>query len=698
MAPMAQTSMPDSWASAPNPALALRRMAAALRRLRQLSGGATWQIDHAVNWHVGTLDNIEAAPTRASEKQLGTLLDFYGVDQADRVAWNSLREQAAGDDRLYPDCPELSVEHRHTYALTDAAARINVLSPRIPALLQTPGYARILAESTATAHVQRSGTGRIPDLAERLVTLNVQRQHMLQRDDPPKLHAVLLEVGLQRLIGSKHPTVAHEQLSRLIDVAALPHVAIQLLPSDAVLPALSRDIIGESSVDFVTVEFAEPGDPPGWYCELPMDWDLSDGFLARFNDDPAAVNRLLRRFGAIAENAFDPDESLQRLVSARDRLAGRTATAAVAAPDPSLRREPDVSVAPAEVSTSREAQPAPNSTLAGRRLAAELRRLRKAVGLTHTDVAAAVDMATNTISRYEHGSTVPDRPAIWRLLDVYGVTDDASRSSFIALRDQLKRPGPFDAYKGDVPAEVLRVFGLTAGAARIRVVRSNGVPYLLQVPEYTRGLLEWSAGHFASKRDVESETLLEPRVALIGALQEALRNRAVPPKLDVVLSTRVLEGLMNGWPSEVAKAQLERLIEVAGDDHATICLLPPEQTGLTLNFGTAPGTDIDGVLLDFANPADDAAFYSEVFLTHAFWVDAASCLRERSAVIDAVETHLNRVANATLGPDESLAELKRARDEITRAGASSQAPTTARTSAPDRVAPPTRRNAGEPGH
>jgi Domain of unknown function (DUF5753) len=93
----------------------------------------------------------------------------------------------------------------------------------IPGLLQTESYAR---------SVISSGKPRLGlDALDRNVSGRMERQRILTRDDPPMFWGVLHEGALRHLVGG--PAIAAEQLDKLVDVARLPDVLIQVLPFTA---------------------------------------------------------------------------------------------------------------------------------------------------------------------------------------------------------------------------------------------------------------------------------------------------------------------------------------------------------------------------------------------------------------------------------------------------------------------------------
>lgn len=101
----------------------------------------------------------------------------------------------------------------------------------VPGLLQTPEYARALL------HGEQYHS---PNQIESLVAGRLARQSVLARTNPPRYLAVLDEGVLSRPVGSSE--VMREQLERLLEVACVPHVTLQVVPLGA-NPGLSGGIV-----------------------------------------------------------------------------------------------------------------------------------------------------------------------------------------------------------------------------------------------------------------------------------------------------------------------------------------------------------------------------------------------------------------------------------------------------------------------
>ncbi|MGW1074728.1 helix-turn-helix domain-containing protein [Streptomyces sp. NPDC002537] len=94
----------------------------------------------------------------------------------------------------------------------------------IPGLLQTPEYARVLAESA----VRRGAT--TPGQADERVSFLAKRQAALARPHPPMVFVTMDESCIRRTVGGS--VVMDAQLAGLVEFAELPNTLLQVAPYD----------------------------------------------------------------------------------------------------------------------------------------------------------------------------------------------------------------------------------------------------------------------------------------------------------------------------------------------------------------------------------------------------------------------------------------------------------------------------------
>ncbi|KAB7846978.1 helix-turn-helix domain-containing protein [Streptomyces mobaraensis] len=94
----------------------------------------------------------------------------------------------------------------------------------IPGLLQTPEYARVLADSA----VRRGAI--TPEQADQRVAFLAKRQADLVTTHPPMMFVTMDESCIRRTVGGT--AVMNAQLARLIEFAQLPNTLLQVAPYD----------------------------------------------------------------------------------------------------------------------------------------------------------------------------------------------------------------------------------------------------------------------------------------------------------------------------------------------------------------------------------------------------------------------------------------------------------------------------------
>src|SRR5262249_47799698 len=156
------------------------------------------------------------------QRDVADLLTLYGVtDERTRSGILSLAQQAntQGWWRQYGDI--LPDWFEAYLGLEAAATLIRTFELQfVHGLFQTEAYARAV---TVLGH--RAAPG---DEIDRRVSLRMKRQDLLEDHDAPRVWSVMDEAALRRPVGGRD--VMREQLNRLIEVAALPRVTVQVVP------------------------------------------------------------------------------------------------------------------------------------------------------------------------------------------------------------------------------------------------------------------------------------------------------------------------------------------------------------------------------------------------------------------------------------------------------------------------------------
>jgi transcriptional regulator with XRE-family HTH domain len=274
----------------------------------------------------------------------------------------------------------------------------------------------------------------------------------------------------------------------------------------------------------------------------------------------------------------------------------------------------------------------PSPTARARRLRYELRRLREDAGLTYSEVAHRLEWSPSKLSRIETGQSRVNTGDVADLLEVYAVSDTATREALVQLAREARRRGWWTRYT-DVLGTGAYV-GLEAEASAIHTYESQFVPGLLQTEDYARAVI--SGGQVRPDPDT-----VERRVAARMARHELL-TRPDPPEIWAVLDETVIRRPVGG--PEVMRGQLHHLVEVGERPNTTVMLQV-----LPFSTGAHPGMNGPFVILSFQNPKDPPVVHLET-ATDGLYL-------EEPPDIERYTLRFSHLVARALGPNESRAMI-----------------------------------------
>jgi transcriptional regulator with XRE-family HTH domain len=123
------------------------------------------------------------------------------------------------------------------------------------------------------------------------------------------------------------------------------------------------------------------------------------------------------------------------------------------------------------------------------RLAAELRSLREAKGVSGETVARNLRWSPSKISRYERAKTGLRPREVERLLDYYGVKG-AHRQMLLALAQDASQKGWWEEFADSVPEDYQQFIGLEHEATAVAIWHVDVVAGLLQTEGYARHIID----------------------------------------------------------------------------------------------------------------------------------------------------------------------------------------------------------------
>jgi transcriptional regulator with XRE-family HTH domain len=277
-------------------------------------------------------------------------------------------------------------------------------------------------------------------------------------------------------------------------------------------------------------------------------------------------------------------------------------------------------------------------TVRRRRLAAELRKLRKESGKTREQVAGFVGCSPVTITRIESAQSAPRLADTARMLEFYGVTGER-RDVLMTLCGEARRRGWWHQYSGAIPAWFEVYVGIEGEVSEIRSYQPEAVDGRVQTEGYVRALM-------LADVDVPSDEELERRMAVRMKRQEQL-NGEDAPKMWIVLNEAALRRQVGGRAT--MHAQLEHLMEVSRANKLVLQVL-------TYAAGAHPAMDGAFEILRFPESADPDVVYVQY--------RRGSIYLEDSSDVEAYAELFDHLRARALGPEESRALIARMADEI----------------------------------
>lgn len=270
-----------------SPIAARRELGVLLRALREEKGLGVEDVAEHLMCSVNKVKGMEASFRAGTPRDVRFLCDLYGLaSEPERVRLMRLAEE--GKQRGWWQAYGLAYDTH--VGLEEEADKISAFqSSAIHGLLQTAEYARA-GHDAAMPRLR-------PDQIELQIEAKLTRQRILTRGNLPRFAAVLDEATLHRMVGG--PQVMVAQLGRIMEVAALPNVVIQVLPyAQGAHPAMESN--------FTILELPAP--TPGIvYVE---------GLIgAVYLEQPQELRRYREVFGHLQSMALSPEGTADMIVA-----------------------------------------------------------------------------------------------------------------------------------------------------------------------------------------------------------------------------------------------------------------------------------------------------------------------------------------------------------------------------------------------
>ncbi|MGW0820079.1 helix-turn-helix domain-containing protein [Streptomyces sp. NPDC002845] len=280
------------------------------------------------------------------------------------------------------------------------------------------------------------------------------------------------------------------------------------------------------------------------------------------------------------------------------------------------------------------------STVLGRRLGAELIKLRTAAGLTQTHAAKALTASTTKVAKMERGWVPMRDPDIRALCELYDVRDPGVVGGLLELaridRERRKAKGWWDDYA--ILGDMQEYVSLESAATAIKAWQPAFVPGLLQTPDYVRALRHGRA----SVNTTEDDEFVAARLA---------RQQRLTDDPPITLRAVIYEAVLRNFPGDakVARKQLDHLAKMAEQPNINLLVQP-------FSAGPHRGLNSSFNIISFADPGAMDVVYLEIPFTR-LWIEGG----EGAAAHDEL---FETIAESSLNERDSVSLLHRLRKEL----------------------------------
>jgi transcriptional regulator with XRE-family HTH domain len=271
-------------------------LAGELRRLREAAELTIDEVGEKLECSASKVSRIETGHVGVTPRDTRDMLELYGItgDEQEVLVQLAREARTRGWWHAYNEV----FTGTFVGLEADASSLHAYQALLVPGLLQTERYAHAVIRAMR------------PDADEaevrRRVAARMARQELLVDPSPPEYWAVIDEAVLHRVVSG--PDVMAEQLYRILTVAKMPHVTIQVVPfGSGAHPGMEGP--------FLILGFPEQADPDVVYVD-----STSNGLYLEM---PPDVRRYTLMFDHLRAAALKPDDTLEMIDEAAGRFAGQ---------------------------------------------------------------------------------------------------------------------------------------------------------------------------------------------------------------------------------------------------------------------------------------------------------------------------------------------------------------------------------------
>ncbi|MBT2508114.1 helix-turn-helix domain-containing protein [Streptomyces sp. ISL-98] len=267
-----------------SPTARRRRLAIELKKLREDNNLTCTQVGKELDWSSSKVNRMETGQGRVQPSDVDALCRFYGTSDELRDLLKSLAKESKTKGWWHAHGDAVPAWFSVYVGLEQAASVLRSYQGEfVPGLLQTPEYA---------SHLSRAWVDHTAEEIQRMVDVRMRRQELLTGENAPDVWAVVHQSALMHVVGNRQ--VMAGQLERMLEMAELRNVTIQVLPFDAgAYPTTGP---------FTVLGFPEQEDPDMVYRE-----GLTDSV---YLEDPTDVSLYTKAFDHLMALALSPQRSV----------------------------------------------------------------------------------------------------------------------------------------------------------------------------------------------------------------------------------------------------------------------------------------------------------------------------------------------------------------------------------------------------
>jgi transcriptional regulator with XRE-family HTH domain len=268
-----------------------------------------------------------------------------------------------------------------------------------------------------------------------------------------------------------------------------------------------------------------------------------------------------------------------------------------------------------------------------RRIATEMKRLRRTAGLSQAEVAVHLGCRVPKISLIESSQRAVQDDDLQKLFELYDVAD-VDRDYYLTANKLGRQKAWWERYDEHIlPASSKTYIGLEQGGHSLR---GYSMPFhgLLQTPAYASAVLA------NTPVAVMGDELIRRKVAVRRRRKEAITREVDPLRLSLLVDESALHRVVGG--PDVMREQLEHVLRLIRDHpHISVRIVPYESGAAFHDFS----------IISFSWPDDPGVIYME---------HSTGVFLESLADIDAYVRVFKRFSEVALSPEVSVEVIEQA--------------------------------------